>query len=53
MNLHLEFLEHLLETVQVPLFILTMSRPEIQQRRQQWGTGRRATLLDRACYWRH
>jgi class 3 adenylate cyclase/tetratricopeptide (TPR) repeat protein len=41
----LDFLEHLLETVRVPLLILTMSRPEIQQRRPQWGTGRRATSI--------
>ena len=41
----LDFLEHLLETVRVPLFILTMSRPEIQQRRPQWGAGRRATSI--------
>jgi class 3 adenylate cyclase/tetratricopeptide (TPR) repeat protein len=41
----LDFLEHLLETVRVPLFILTMGRPELQQRRPQWGTGRRATTI--------
>ena len=41
----LDFLDHLLDTVHVPLFVLTMSRPEIQQRRPQWGTGRRATSV--------
>jgi class 3 adenylate cyclase/tetratricopeptide (TPR) repeat protein len=41
----LDFIEHLLETVQVPVFILTLSRPELQQRRPQWGTGRRATSV--------
>jgi class 3 adenylate cyclase/tetratricopeptide (TPR) repeat protein len=41
----LDFLEHLLETLHVPLFILTMGRPELQQRRPQWGTGRRATTI--------
>jgi tetratricopeptide (TPR) repeat protein len=41
----LDFLEHLLETVQVPVFILTLSRPELLQRRPQWGTGRRATSV--------
>jgi class 3 adenylate cyclase/tetratricopeptide (TPR) repeat protein len=41
----LDFLEHLLETVRVPLFILTLSRPDLLQRRPQWGTGRRATSI--------
>jgi class 3 adenylate cyclase/tetratricopeptide (TPR) repeat protein len=41
----LDFFEHLLETVHVPVFILTLSRPELQHRRPQWGTGRRATSI--------
>jgi tetratricopeptide (TPR) repeat protein len=41
----LDFLEHLLETVQVPVFIMTLSRPELLHRRPQWGSGRRATSV--------
>ncbi len=41
----LDFLEQLVETVRQPVFVLTMSRPEIQQRRPQWGAGRRATQI--------
>jgi class 3 adenylate cyclase/tetratricopeptide (TPR) repeat protein len=38
----LDFLEHLLEwTREVPVFVLTLARPELETRRPGWGTGRR------------
>jgi class 3 adenylate cyclase/tetratricopeptide (TPR) repeat protein len=47
----LDFLEHLLDwTRDVPVFVLTLARPEVESRRPGWGTGRRnstALTLDR------
>jgi class 3 adenylate cyclase/predicted ATPase len=38
----LDFLEHLLDWARdVPIFILTLSRPELQERRPGWAAGRR------------
>ena len=38
----LDFLEHLLDwTRDVPVFVLTLARPELEARRPGWGTGRR------------
>jgi len=38
----LDFLEHLLDwSSDVPIFILTLARPELESRRASWGTGRR------------
>ncbi len=38
----LDFLEHLLDWARdVPIFVLTLARPELQDRRAGWGTGRR------------
>jgi tetratricopeptide (TPR) repeat protein len=38
----LDFLEHLLDWARdVPIFVLTLARPELEIRRSGWGTGRR------------
>ena len=38
----LDFLEHLLDwTRDVPVFVLTLARPDLEARRPGWGTGRR------------
>ncbi|HZG96843.1 MAG TPA: adenylate/guanylate cyclase domain-containing protein [Nocardioidaceae bacterium] len=38
----LDFLEHLLDWARdVPIFVLTLARPELEDRRGGWGTGRR------------
>jgi class 3 adenylate cyclase/predicted ATPase len=38
----LDFLEHLLDWARdVPIFVLTMARPDLQDRRPGWGAGRR------------
>ena len=38
----LDFLEHLLDWARdVPIFVLTLARPELEARRAGWGTGRR------------
>jgi len=38
----LDFLEHLLDWARnVPIFVLTLARPELEARRDSWGTGRR------------
>ena len=38
----LDFLEHLLDWARdVPIFVLTLARPELESRRDGWGTGRR------------
>ncbi|MDP9319031.1 MAG: AAA family ATPase, partial [Actinomycetota bacterium] len=40
----LDFLEHLLDWARgVPIFVLTLARPELQVRREGWGNGRRNT----------
>ncbi len=40
----LDFVEHLLDWARgVPVFVLTMARPELEARRAGWGTGRRNT----------
>jgi len=40
----LDFLEHLLDWARdVPIFVLTMARPELESRRPGWGAGRRNT----------
>jgi class 3 adenylate cyclase/tetratricopeptide (TPR) repeat protein len=41
----LDFLDHLLETAQTPIFILTLGRTELTEARPGFGTGRRATAL--------
>jgi class 3 adenylate cyclase/tetratricopeptide (TPR) repeat protein len=43
----LDFVEHLLDWArEVPIFVLTLARPEIEERRPGWGAGRRnATSL--------
>ena len=43
----LDFLEHLLDWARgVPIFVLTFARPELDERRTGWGTGRsNGTLL--------
>ncbi|HEU5034509.1 MAG TPA: adenylate/guanylate cyclase domain-containing protein [Mycobacteriales bacterium] len=43
----LDFIEHLLDWARdAPIFVLTLARPEIEERRPGWGTGRRnATAL--------
>jgi tetratricopeptide (TPR) repeat protein len=47
----LDFLEHLLDwTRDVPIFVLTLARPDLEARRPGWGAGRRnctALTLDR------
>ncbi len=38
----LDFFEHLLDWARdVPIFVLTLARPELEDRRAGWGTGRR------------
>ncbi|MEJ7708083.1 MAG: adenylate/guanylate cyclase domain-containing protein [Nocardioidaceae bacterium] len=38
----LDFLEHLLDWARdVPIFVLTLARPELEARRSGWGSGRR------------
>ena len=38
----LDFLEHLLDWAgPVPVFVLTLARPDLQERRASWGAGRR------------
>ena len=38
----LDFLEHLLDWARdVPIYVLTLARPELEDRRAGWGTGRR------------
>jgi tetratricopeptide (TPR) repeat protein len=38
----LDFLEHLLDWAKgVPIFVLTLARPELESRRAGWGSGRR------------
>ena len=38
----LDFIEYLLEwTREAPLFVVTLARPELQERRPTWGAGRR------------
>jgi tetratricopeptide (TPR) repeat protein len=38
----LDFIEHLLDwTRDLPIFVLTFARPELESRRPGWGTGRR------------
>ncbi len=38
----LDFLEHLLDWIRdVPVFVLTLARPELEVKRPGWGTGRR------------
>jgi class 3 adenylate cyclase/tetratricopeptide (TPR) repeat protein len=41
----LDFLEMLLRRSNAPIFILTLARPEMQERRASWGTDRRATAI--------
>ncbi len=38
----LDFIDHLLDwTKSLPIFVLTLSRPELIERRPEWGSGRR------------
>jgi tetratricopeptide (TPR) repeat protein len=39
----LDFIDHMLEAARFPLFVLTLSRPELTETRPAFGTGRRAT----------
>ena len=41
----LDFINYLLETAQAPIFVLTLSRPELAERVPAFGSGRRATSL--------
>jgi class 3 adenylate cyclase len=41
----LAFIEHVLDVAQAPIFVLTMARPELIERRPGFGSGRRATSL--------
>ncbi|MGZ4614460.1 MAG: ATP-binding protein, partial [Actinomycetes bacterium] len=41
----LDFIDHLLESARFPLFVLTLSRPELTEVRPAFGTGRRATPI--------
>src|SRR3954449_13016316 len=41
----LDFLDHLLETAQAPIFVLALARPEVTARRAGIGAGRRATTI--------
>ena len=41
----LDFVEHVLDTSRAALFVLTLARPELEERRVGWATGRRATRL--------
>jgi len=42
----LDFIEHLLEwSRDKPVYVLTLARPELQERRPGWGTGRNITSL--------
>ena len=41
----LDFLEHVLDTSRVAIFLLTLARPDLEDTRSSWATGRRATRL--------
>src|SRR4051794_41047652 len=41
----LDFIEQLLERSRAPIFILTLARSELAERRPTWASGRRATTL--------
>ena len=41
----LDFIEHLLARSQAPIFVLGFARPELDERRPHWSTGRRSTPL--------
>jgi class 3 adenylate cyclase/tetratricopeptide (TPR) repeat protein len=41
----LDFIDHLLETARFPLFVITLSRPELNEVRPTFGTGRRSTPI--------
>jgi class 3 adenylate cyclase/tetratricopeptide (TPR) repeat protein len=41
----LDFIEHLLQRSNAPIFILTFARPELNERRDGWATDRRATAI--------
>jgi class 3 adenylate cyclase len=41
----LDFIDHLLANSQAAVFILTLARPELGERRSGWASGRRATPL--------
>src|SRR4051794_32503635 len=41
----LDFFEHVVETAQAPIFILTFARPELAERRPRWGSSRRTHAL--------
>src|SRR4051794_1009046 len=42
----LDFLDHLLDWARdVPVFVITFSRPELRVQRSSWGSGRNRTLL--------
>ncbi|MDT7570851.1 MAG: hypothetical protein QOE05_1025, partial [Actinomycetota bacterium] len=41
----LDFFEHVVETAQTPIFILTFARPELADRRPRWGSSRRTHAL--------
>jgi class 3 adenylate cyclase/tetratricopeptide (TPR) repeat protein len=41
----LDFIDHVLARSQAPIFVLTLSRPELDERRPGWSGGRRSTPL--------
>jgi class 3 adenylate cyclase len=41
----LDFLDHVLETSHAPIFLLTLARPDLEDIRSTWATGRRSTRL--------
>ena len=41
----LDFIDYLLDGARFPLFLLTLSRPELAEARPQWGNSRRATQI--------
>jgi class 3 adenylate cyclase/tetratricopeptide (TPR) repeat protein len=41
----LDFIDYLLDAARFPLFLFTLSRPELAEARPQWGNSRRATQI--------
>ena len=41
----LDFFEHVVDTAQAPIFILTFARPDLAERRPRWGSTRRTHVL--------
>ena len=48
----LDFIDHLLEwTRGVPIYIVTLARPELLERRPDWGAGKRTSAASRWSRW--